>query len=70
MIINNKPKKVKYKCKENDALINFYLEYGKIDEVHIKIKGEVAWTVIGYKDLKKGIKKAKKQSHDNKSQTL
>lgn len=67
MIISNKPEKVKYKCKENDCEIILFLNDGKIDELHIGVRGEREWTVIGYKDLKKAIKKAK---NDNKYKAL
>ena len=51
--------KVNYKCKDNDVVIRFYCEDGKIDEVWVQVDGETSWTVIGYDDFMNGIKKAK-----------
>lgn len=47
-----------YACKENDAIIKIFTLDGKIDELHFKIDGEKAWTVVGYKDLQTAIEKA------------
>jgi hypothetical protein len=49
---------IKYKCKANDVDLKFVIESGKIDEVWVSVRGERVWTVIGYKDLIEGIKKA------------
>ena len=51
-------KKVTYNCKQNDAVIVLTNEDGNIGELHIKIKGETAYTVIGFTDLNKAIAKA------------
>lgn len=61
--------KVNYKCKQNDVILQFCCKDGKIDEILIKVNGEKAWTVVGYKDFLIGIKKAQKKcklktSHD------
>jgi len=61
--------KVNYKCKANDAELEFLCEDGQIDEIWVRIQGEKAWTVVGYKDFLNGIKKAQKKcklrdSHD------
>lgn len=61
--------KVNYKCKDNDIKLQFHCEDGVIDEVWVQVDGEKSWTVVGYKDLKNGIKKAElkskhKTSHD------
>lgn len=53
--------KTTYKCKDNDIILQFHYEDNKVDEVWVKIKGETCWTVVGYKDLLKGLKKAKKK---------
>ena len=50
--------KVKYKCKENDVELIFFIDNNEIEEVLVGVIGESCWTVIGYSDLKKGIKKA------------
>ena len=40
-----------YECKENDTILRVETEGLTIDEIHVKIKGEKNWTVIGYRDL-------------------
>jgi hypothetical protein len=50
--------KVKYKCKQNDIELIFFIDNNEIEEVWVRIIGESCWTVIGYSDLKNGIQKA------------
>ena len=54
-------KPVIYKCKQNDAEIKIFNNGLNIDEVHLKIKGENSWIVIGYDDLHSAILKANKK---------
>ena len=51
--------KVKYKCKDNDAIIKIFEVGGLIDELWIKVEGDNCWTVVGYDDLIEAIKKLK-----------
>ena len=53
--------KTTYKCKQNDAVLQFHGKDGNIDELWVKIEGETSWTVVGYSDLTKGIEQAKKK---------
>jgi len=53
-------KKLTYNCKQNDAVIELVNEDGKIGEIHVKIKSESGYTVIGFIDLENAIAKAKK----------
>lgn len=55
-------KRVTYKCKENDAVLQFWHGNGKIEEVWVKVDGETSWTVVGFKDLTKAVEKAKKEA--------
>ena len=52
-------KKIRYKCKENDSIIHVIIEGSKIGELHFGLDTRLM-LVIGYKDLKRAIKKAKK----------
>lgn len=56
--------KSNYKCKDNDVKLQFHCKDGKIDEVWVQVDGEKSWTVVGYEDLLKGIKKAEKKIAD------
>lgn len=61
--------KTTHKCKENDNILQFHHEDGKIDEVWVQANGEKSWTVIGYQDFLEGVAKAEKKgrlkdSHD------
>ena len=47
-----------YKCKDNDVVLAFLIEDGKIDEVSVKTTEDEEWIVIGFNDLMEGIKKA------------
>ena len=40
-----------YECEANDVRVRYCFKDGKIDEVHIKVDGDVGWTVIGWGDL-------------------
>lgn len=55
-----KDKGIVYQCKDNDVILKFYFEDNKLDEIHVKLEHETSATVVGYKDLLRGIKKAKK----------
>ena len=39
------------KCEANDVRVRYCFKDGEIDEVHIKVDGDVGWTVIGWGDL-------------------
>lgn len=49
------------KGKENDVIFRLFEKNTKIDEIHIKIKGDTGWIVIGFKDLERAINKAKEK---------
>ena len=51
--------KIKYKCKDNDAIIKIFTVDDNIDELWIKYEGDNYWSVIGYGDLIEAIKKMK-----------
>ena len=53
-----KDKRVKYNCLENDN--HFYMNFvdGKLDEFEIGDELEESWTVISFKDICEGLKKA------------
>jgi len=55
---NSRSKSVIYHGKENDIVIRLFSLNGKIDELHIQLKGEKGWTVIGYEDMEAAIKMA------------
>ena len=62
MRIKSKQKKVRYKCKENDQRLTFYIEDCNIDEIHIGIKGDdCGQYVLGFADLITGIMKVYKK---------
>lgn len=52
-------RKVKYKCKDNDANLELHFVDGVIDEILVKADGDKSWTVLGYQNLLDGIEKAK-----------
>jgi len=59
----------KHKCKDNDAILKFFEIDGFIDEVWIKYEFDPAWIVIGFDDLRTGLKlaseKFKKKRYPN-----
>ena len=40
-----------YECEANDVRVRYCFKDGKIDDVRIKVDGDVGWTVIGWGDL-------------------
>ena len=53
-------KKITYNCKQNDVIIKIFTFNNEIDELHIGVEYMDEFTVVGYKDLLKAIKKAEK----------
>lgn len=51
--------KIKHKCKDNGVDLIFQIEDNKIDEIWVGLKKD--YYVIGFNDLKKGIKKVNKK---------
>lgn len=44
-----------YECEANDVRVRYCFKDGKIDDVRIKVDGDVGWTVIGWGDLTTSI---------------
>lgn len=59
--------KVNYNCKDNDVKLQFHFENGQIDEVWVQVSGIPGWTIVGYKDLMNGIKKAELKAKQKES---
>lgn len=59
--------KIQYKCKENTNELAFITFGDKIDEIWVKADGDKGYTVISYKDMLNGIKKANKKIIKNNS---
>jgi len=57
--------KINYNCKDNDVKLQFHTENDNIDEIWIKVVGEKYWTVLGFDDLLRGIKKTKDKIKNN-----
>lgn len=54
-------KSITVKGKQNDIEFRLFQKDIFIDEVHIRIEGDSAWIVIGFKDLQNAIQKAQKK---------
>lgn len=46
---------LRYDCRENDNHFLMVMEDGDLDELHIGDELKCSWTVIGFRDLQRGL---------------
>ena len=54
-----KQKEEIFQLPDNDVFVKIIFNGDEVDEIHASVLPKEGWTVIGWKDLKNAIKKAK-----------